>query len=89
MQYRPEVGVLEIGAHLLPQYWRQGCATEATRCVIDHAFRTLKLREAPSAQRPLALRSAGAGVPAHARRIFAPDRLGASRLLLKARETVE
>jgi ribosomal-protein-alanine N-acetyltransferase len=42
--YRPDEGVFEIGAHLLPRHWRQGYATEAARCVVDHAFRALKLR---------------------------------------------
>jgi len=36
--YRPADGVFEVGAHILPKYWRQGYATEATRGVIAHAF---------------------------------------------------
>jgi RimJ/RimL family protein N-acetyltransferase len=42
--FRPEAGVFEIGAHLLPGRWGQGYATEALRCVIAHAFGPLKLR---------------------------------------------
>jgi len=30
--------VFEIGAHILPQHWGKGYATEALRCVIAHAF---------------------------------------------------
>jgi RimJ/RimL family protein N-acetyltransferase len=38
---RPET--LELGVHLLPDCWHQGLAQEAARCVIDHAFGTLKV----------------------------------------------
>jgi [ribosomal protein S5]-alanine N-acetyltransferase len=41
--YQPRPGTLELGVHLLPDFWRQGLAQEATRCVIDHAFETLKV----------------------------------------------
>jgi ribosomal-protein-alanine N-acetyltransferase len=42
--YRPDDGVFEIGAHLLPGHWRQDYATEATRRVIAHAFGPLGVR---------------------------------------------
>ena len=31
----------EIGVHLRPEYWRQGCAVEAAQAVIGHAFSAL------------------------------------------------
>ena len=37
-------GVLEIGAHLFPEFGRQGYATEALRRVIAYAFGELKAR---------------------------------------------
>jgi [ribosomal protein S5]-alanine N-acetyltransferase len=36
--YRPEQGILEIGVHLRPAFFRQGIAVEAARAVIAHAF---------------------------------------------------
>jgi [ribosomal protein S5]-alanine N-acetyltransferase len=42
--YRPEEGVFEIGAHLLPGRWGHGYATEALRCVVAHAFGPLQVR---------------------------------------------
>jgi len=36
--YRPEQGILEIGVHLRPAFFRQGFALEAARAVIPHAF---------------------------------------------------
>jgi [ribosomal protein S5]-alanine N-acetyltransferase len=42
--YRPEEGVFEIGAHILPKHWGQGFATEAIQCVIAYAFGPLKMR---------------------------------------------
>jgi RimJ/RimL family protein N-acetyltransferase len=41
---RPEEGVYEVGAHILPPRWRQGYASEALRCVVAHAFGPLKVR---------------------------------------------
>ncbi len=40
-----DLSQLELGIHLLPQYWRQGYATEAAKAVIDHAFETLGTKE--------------------------------------------
>jgi RimJ/RimL family protein N-acetyltransferase len=37
--YRP--GVFEVGAHLLPEYWGCGYATEALRAVVEYAFAML------------------------------------------------
>ena len=36
--YRPAEGIFEVGSHILPKYWRQGYATEAVGCVVEHAF---------------------------------------------------
>ncbi|MGI6359059.1 MAG: GNAT family N-acetyltransferase [Bacillota bacterium] len=52
---RPYQGVgdcAELGAHLLPEYWRQGLAAEASRAVIDHAFRRLGLRTLVAGHHP-------------------------------------
>ncbi|MCE9565042.1 MAG: GNAT family N-acetyltransferase [Planctomycetes bacterium] len=38
--YHPTV--FEIGAHILPQHWGQGYATEALQCVVAFAFDTLR-----------------------------------------------
>jgi RimJ/RimL family protein N-acetyltransferase len=42
--YRPEGGMFEVGAHILPARWGRGYATEALRCVIAQAFGPLKAR---------------------------------------------
>jgi ribosomal-protein-alanine N-acetyltransferase len=42
--YRPEEGLFEVGAHLLPERWSQGYATEAVRGVVGHAFGPLGVR---------------------------------------------
>jgi RimJ/RimL family protein N-acetyltransferase len=34
----------ELGAHLFPEFWRQGYAMEALQGMIGHAFGTLKVR---------------------------------------------
>jgi RimJ/RimL family protein N-acetyltransferase len=39
--YQPEKKIYELGAHLLPAYWGQGFAREASEVIIDLAFRTL------------------------------------------------
>lgn len=39
--YEKRPGILELGVHLLPDFWRQGLAQEASRRVIDHAFEIL------------------------------------------------
>lgn len=40
--YEPSPGTLELGVHLLPEFWRQGLAQEAARRVIAHALDDLK-----------------------------------------------
>jgi [ribosomal protein S5]-alanine N-acetyltransferase len=42
--YRPEEGVFELGAHILPKHWKHGYAIEATRRVIEHAFGPLGIK---------------------------------------------
>jgi ribosomal-protein-alanine N-acetyltransferase len=42
--YRPDEGTFEVGAHLLPQWWGQGLATEAVAAVLAHAFGPLRSR---------------------------------------------
>jgi [ribosomal protein S5]-alanine N-acetyltransferase len=39
--YKSEQGVYEIGVHVRRYYWGQGYAPEATRAVMEHAFKTL------------------------------------------------
>lgn len=39
-----EPGVLELGLHLRPEFWKHGYATEAARAVAAHAFNTLAVR---------------------------------------------
>jgi RimJ/RimL family protein N-acetyltransferase len=41
---RPEEGVFELGAHILPAHWKQGYAIEAARRVIVHAFGPLGIK---------------------------------------------
>jgi RimJ/RimL family protein N-acetyltransferase len=40
--YEPRPGTLELGVHLLPQFWHQGVAQEAARRVMAYAFDDLK-----------------------------------------------
>lgn len=35
--YQVDNGIFELGAHLLPAFWKHGYATEATRGVVQHA----------------------------------------------------
>jgi RimJ/RimL family protein N-acetyltransferase len=42
--YNPNDGVFEIGAHILPKYWRQGYGTEAVRGVIAYAFGSMNVQ---------------------------------------------
>jgi [ribosomal protein S5]-alanine N-acetyltransferase len=39
--YKLEEGILELGFHLLPDYWGQGLAVEAARGIITYAFDSL------------------------------------------------
>lgn len=39
--YQPDKKIYELGAHLLPAYWGQGFASEASQAVIDLSFGTL------------------------------------------------
>ena len=39
--YRDDERIFETGFHLRPAFWRQGLGEEASRAVIDHAFRNL------------------------------------------------
>ncbi len=50
--YPGEPDCAELGAHLLPQYWRQGLATEASRVVIAYAFQRLDLRALVAGHHP-------------------------------------
>lgn len=40
--FAPSPGTLELGIHLLPEFWHRGLAQEAARRVIDHAFDDLE-----------------------------------------------
>ena len=40
--YDPRPGTLELGIHLLPEFWHQGLAQEATLRVIEYAFGVLR-----------------------------------------------
>jgi RimJ/RimL family protein N-acetyltransferase len=42
--YNSTAGILELGVHIRPAYWRQGLAVEAGRAVIAHAFDKLDAR---------------------------------------------
>ena len=39
--YEPDADALEIGVHLLPAYWGQGLALEASQAIIRYAFEAL------------------------------------------------
>jgi RimJ/RimL family protein N-acetyltransferase len=39
--YESRQSILEMGVHLLPEFWRQGLAREACAAIIVHAFDTL------------------------------------------------
>lgn len=41
--YKPEEKILEIGSHILYEYWRRGFAEEAVRRVMKYAFEKLKI----------------------------------------------
>jgi len=41
----PGHGGTEVSYEFLPSSWKQGFATEAVRCVIDHAFRSEGIEE--------------------------------------------
>ena len=47
-----EEGVLELGFHLRPAYWRQGYGSEAARAVIDYAFDVLGVRALVAGHHP-------------------------------------
>ncbi len=40
-----DLSELELGVHLLPEYWKQGYGTEACTAVIDYAFNILKVKQ--------------------------------------------
>lgn len=42
--YNDEQGILEVGTHILPEFWGQGFATEAVKTIMDYAFHTLKAK---------------------------------------------
>jgi RimJ/RimL family protein N-acetyltransferase len=42
--YRPEAGILELGVHIRPVFWRRGFAFEAAKAVIAYAFDRLGAR---------------------------------------------
>ncbi len=53
--FHPESGntiVLELGYHLLPEYWGKGLAREAAACCIAWARDTLKTREIKAGHHP-------------------------------------
>ena len=39
--YNPTKNIFEIGVHILPEHWRHGYALEASRCVIEYAFKVI------------------------------------------------
>jgi ribosomal-protein-alanine N-acetyltransferase len=51
--------VFECYFSLLPKYWGQGYATEATRALLDYLFRNIPLAEVRAYVSPLNLKSAG------------------------------
>lgn len=50
--YQDESDCAELGAHLLPEYWRQGLAAEASRSVIAYAFRQLGMQALMAGHHP-------------------------------------
>jgi RimJ/RimL family protein N-acetyltransferase len=50
--YPAEAGSAELGAHLLPEFWRQGYAREASFAVIAYAFQRLGLRALAAGHNP-------------------------------------
>ncbi len=43
LAYLPEFDEIDVGYRFLPEFWGKGLATEATRAILDYAFRELKL----------------------------------------------
>lgn len=41
--YDNEKRINEIGVHIIPDYWRNGFATEAINTIMEHAFNKLKV----------------------------------------------
>lgn len=56
--YDPEKNILEIGVHLKQKYWGMGFAKEACLCVIEHAFKTLKVNAIFAGHNPKNMSSA-------------------------------
>ncbi len=50
--YKNEVGVYEIGFHLLKEYWCQGYAFEVATKMINYAFSTLDVKELKAGHNP-------------------------------------
>ena len=42
---RPRDSELEIGIHLLPEYWHLGYGSEACKALIDYSFKVLKVNK--------------------------------------------
>ncbi|HKI79298.1 MAG TPA: GNAT family N-acetyltransferase [Ignavibacteriaceae bacterium] len=41
--YNSDKNILELGVHILPEFWRKGYASEALKVVISYAFNFLKV----------------------------------------------
>ena len=44
LSYLPEFDQIDLGYRLLPEYWGQGLATEASKAILRYGFEVLKLR---------------------------------------------
>lgn len=55
--YSTMPGEVEMGAHLLENFWGKGIAPEATTAVLDHTFNTLKITKIISLHHPKNLAS--------------------------------
>ena len=44
LAYLPEFDEIDVGYRLLPEYWGQGIATEATKAILPYAFNDLGLK---------------------------------------------
>jgi ribosomal-protein-alanine N-acetyltransferase len=45
LAYLPEFDLTDLGYRLLPEFWGQGIATEASKAILSYGFETLKLKK--------------------------------------------
>lgn len=57
--YRLDEGILELGVHIRPPFWRRGLAVEAARAVVAHAFDRLGARALFAGHNPANVASRG------------------------------